>query len=100
MEEFTIICVVGIIVMYALQLVLLLKSKRWVIRLIPLYIYIVIGLFALACYTGVFGGSGGFIDAGKLLAILVVFMLAIWLIGIALAYIVYGIYRALKKTGR
>ena len=97
MQELTVIIVAGIIVMYVLQLSLLLKSKSWTVRLIPLYIYIVIGLFALACYMGIFGGGGEWIDAGKLLAFLTVMVLVYWLIGIAFAWIVYGIYRAVKK---
>ncbi len=68
---------------------LLFKSKKIHIKLIPLYLTVLVAVFALLIYIGVFGGSSGFINANELLALIMWFVCAVTLAVIAVCRLIW-----------
>ena len=67
---------ISAVLMCALQAFLLLKTKKWRIRLIPVYILIAGAVLAFLYRNQFFGYSGGYIDSGRVMALLIVLFLA------------------------
>ena len=93
--------ITGSIALFALQLLLLAKTKRAAVRLIPIYLICLMLAYAAATYLGAFGVYSAGAVSGNELAGLVLFMISgVEAAGPVLAWAIYGVYSlARRKRG-
>ncbi len=98
MRTVDVIILSGSLFMFVLTYLLLQKTRRLYIRLIPVYLYAVLWTFALLSYAGMFGGNdGGFFEAGKLLGLMIFVFSAVWLSGAAAAVLLFFLVKYIRK---
>lgn len=93
--------IMGIVLSFAIQLVLCLKAKRRVIKCIPLYLIGCGFLYGGATSIGLFGSySARSISGNGIVGLLIIVIIAIASIGALFAWLVYwiAIFRKRKKA--
>lgn len=79
-------------VFFAIQLLLCFKAKKPMIKRIPAYILLLLGVFILLICIGIFGEGGGFLgNIHLIVAAILAIVGGIASIGILVAWIVYKI---------
>lgn len=88
---------IGLMIVFALQLLLCFKARRTAVKLIPLILIGVGLIFCAAIYLGLFGTySAGSISGNQLVALILTLILSVTAAGILLAWGVYAISRKLS----
>lgn len=82
----------GAVLLFALQMLLLAKSERMAVRLIPAYLVCAMLAYAAATYFGAFGVySAGAISGNELAGLVLLMISGVEAVGPLLAWAVYGI---------
>lgn len=98
-----IISSVLITICFIVQLLCCLKLRKWVLKLIPVYGFLLAGLLILLIYFGLYGksiGNGGFLNTFDFLALVLACELGIAFIGNILAWVVWGMICGIRKLIR
>lgn len=85
------------LLLFLLQMLLLVKTKKAALRMLPAGLLLLEVFSAVLIYAGVFGGSEGFIAANELLGIVMLLASAAFAGAILAAWIVWGLYMILKN---
>ena len=90
--------ILGVALVFGLQLVFCWKAKRAAVKCIPLYLLILGFLYGAGTYVGLFGTySFGDISGNALAGLIVLVFFAVLSLGAALAWLVYGIAGLVKR---
>ena len=90
--------ILGVALVFGLQLVFCWKAKRAAVKCIPLYLLILGFLYGAGTYVGLFGTySFGDISGNALAGLIVLVFFAVLSLGAALAWLVYGIVSLVKR---
>ena len=96
--SFFIIGGTGALIYFAAQLAFCLKAKKIVIKLIPLYVFLIPVVYCALLGFGAFGSQPvGSIDGNKIIAMVFGVIIGIAAIGEILAWVVYGFIRHSRK---
>lgn len=86
------------IVFFAFQLALCVKTRRGVVKGIPLYLIIVSFLLSAACYAGLFGtASAGALAAHELVGLFLAMYTAFALLGVIAAWVIYWVWKLFRR---
>ena len=89
---------IGLALLFAVQLLLCLRSKRKAVKCIPLYLILLGLLFSGAEYLGIFGSySAGAISGNQLAGLILALITGIAAAGVAAAWGVYGIILLIRR---
>ena len=90
--------ILGVALVFGLQLAFCWKAKRAAVKCIPLYLLILGFLYGAGTYVGLFGTySFGDISGNALAGLIVLVFFAVLSLGVALAWLVYGIVGLVKR---
>ena len=93
------IALAGALTAFLLQLALLRFTRKKALRLIPVYIFAAVAVTALLARLGIIiGNDGGFINAGALVAGVLLIFLLFWIAGAALACLAWALIRRWKRA--
>lgn len=89
---------IGIVLLFIIQLLLCLKAKRRAIKCIPVYIVVCGLLFGIATSIGLFGSySAGAISGNGIVGFFIASIVGIAGVGIFVAWLVYWILRSVMR---
>lgn len=98
--DYTIVVIgaIGALLFFGLQF-LFFRAKRTAVKLIPVYLILLCAVYCAAMYAGLFGTSSMGVLAGhEIVALICAVVVGIASVGVALAWLVFGLTRGKRKN--